>query len=253
MHGQMQARWSELQKAHPLHENQDVLFQHRTGNWEPATVKQVGPEPMSYICESPTGTTFRHNRKHIQATGMPDKQESHKSCLKRVETIQGTAKEVTRSPEAHITADADTAYFAETQGLKMLGTEPAQPEAVVRAPVPQPDAVSIPVDAVPAPIALPAAARQVTDREGEEDNQGHLSGSEREDNAEESLLTPDEKVASVVSPMAPETCRSADPDSGGEDHPSEDQPRRSRRKRRARICYQPFQRKSKDKQKNQAK
>ena len=124
----------------------------------------------------------------------------------------------------------------------MLETEPAQPEAV-RAPVP------IPVGVVPAPIALPAAAGQVTDREGEEDNQGHLSGSEREGNAEESLLTPDEHVTSVVSPMALETC----PDSGGEDHPGEDQPRRSRSKRRARICYQPFQRKSKDKQKNQAK
>ena len=72
----------------PLHENQDVLIQHRTGNWEPATLKQVGPEPRSYICETPAGTTFRCNRKHIQATGMPDKQESHKSCLKRMETTQ---------------------------------------------------------------------------------------------------------------------------------------------------------------------
>ena len=114
----------------PLHENQDVLIQHRTGNWEPATVIQVGPEPRSYICETPAGTTFRRNRKHIQATGMPDKQESHKSCLKRMETTQRTAKEVTWSPEAHITTDAETAYFAATQGLQMLGTEPAQPEAV---------------------------------------------------------------------------------------------------------------------------
>ena len=41
-----------------LHERQNVLIQHREGNWEPATVKQVGPEPRSYLCETKTGKTF---------------------------------------------------------------------------------------------------------------------------------------------------------------------------------------------------
>ena len=38
-----------------LHEKQNVLIKYRAGNWEPATVKQVGPEPRSYLCATKTG------------------------------------------------------------------------------------------------------------------------------------------------------------------------------------------------------
>ena len=42
----------------PLHERENVLIQHREGNWEPATVTQVGPEPRSYLCKTITGKVF---------------------------------------------------------------------------------------------------------------------------------------------------------------------------------------------------
>ena len=248
----------------PLHESQSVLIQHKEGNWEPATVKQVGPEPRSYLCETNTGKTFRRNRKHIQGTGMPDKQDCNKSCFKQKNTAQKTPKRVHWAEEAYITADAETAYFAATQGIDFLLTEPEQPEAAVLL-VSEADhseaAVPVQADAVPAPTLPPVAAASLDHSEGEEDNQSHLSGSEREGNAEESLLTPDEQVAGVVSAKTPEIRPSAVPDSGEEDqHPGDEehsgekeQPRRSRRQRK-KICYQPFaQRKSKQKQKSQAK
>ena len=56
----------------PLQENDNVLIQHKDGNWEPATIKQVGPEPRSYLCATLAGKVFRRNRKHIQPTGMPN-------------------------------------------------------------------------------------------------------------------------------------------------------------------------------------
>ena len=114
-----------------LHERQTVLIQHKDGNWEPAMVKQVGPEPRSYLCETNTGKTFRCNRKHIQATGMPDKQDCNKSCFKQKNTAQKTPKRVNWAEEAYITADAETAYFAATQGIDFLLTEQEQPEAAV--------------------------------------------------------------------------------------------------------------------------
>ena len=248
----------------PLHERQRVLIQHKEGNWEPATVKQVGPEPRSYLCETNTGKTFRRNRKHIQATGMPDKQDCNKSCFKQKNTAQKTPKRVKWAEEAYITADAETAYFAATQGIDFLLTEPEQSEAavlLVSEAGHSEAAVPVQADAVPAPTLPPVAAAYLDHSEGEEDNQSHLSGSEREGNAEESLLTPDEQVAGVVSAKTPEIRPSAVPDSGEEDqHPGDaehsgekEQPRRSRRQRK-KICYQPFaQRKSKQKQKSQAK
>ena len=238
----------------PLHEQQRVLIQHREGNWEPATVKQVGPEPRSYLCETPTGKTFRRNRKHIQSTGMPN---CNKTCLKQKTEAQTAPKRVNWAQEAYITADAETAYFAATQGIDLSVSEAEQPDAAVAA-IAAPIA---PDDAVAAPIQPPVAVLHLDHREGEEDDQSHHSDSEREGNAEESLLTPDEQVAGVVSAKAPETRPSAVPDSGEEDeHPEgeehsgeQEQPRRSRRKRK-KICYQPFaQRKSKPKQKSQAK
>ena len=51
-------RQHTVRELPPLHENQKVLIQHKQGNWEPATVKHVGPEPRSYICTTATGQTF---------------------------------------------------------------------------------------------------------------------------------------------------------------------------------------------------
>ena len=72
----------------------------------------------------------------------------------------------------------------------MSVSEAEQPDAAVTAvaaPIP-------PDDAVAAPIQPPVAVVNLDHREGEEDNQSHHSDSEREGNAKESLLTPDEQV-----------------------------------------------------------
>ena len=53
----------------PLHLKQNVLIQHKDGNWELATITQIGPEPRSYLCKTVTGKTLRRNRKHIRITG----------------------------------------------------------------------------------------------------------------------------------------------------------------------------------------
>ena len=42
----------------PLHLQQSVLIQHHSGNWEPATIQQIGPEPRSYLCTTNSGKVF---------------------------------------------------------------------------------------------------------------------------------------------------------------------------------------------------
>ena len=42
----------------PLHLQQSVLIQHRSGNWEPDTIQQIGPEPRSYLCTTNSGKVF---------------------------------------------------------------------------------------------------------------------------------------------------------------------------------------------------
>ena len=37
---------------------QSVLIQHHSGNWEPATIQQIGPEPRSYLCTTNSGKVF---------------------------------------------------------------------------------------------------------------------------------------------------------------------------------------------------
>ena len=162
------------------------------------------------------------------------------TCLKQKTEAQTAPKRVNWAQEAYITADAETAYFAATQGIDLSVSEAEQPDAAVAAVA----AVAAPIppdDAVATPIQPPVAVLHLDHREGEEDNQSHHSDSEREGNAEESLLTPDEQVTSVVSAKVPETRPSAVPDSGEEDeHPEgeehsgeQEQPRRKRKK----ICY----------------
>ena len=90
----------------------------------------------------------------------------------------------------------------------------------------------VPHHAVPALIEHTGAAGLQDNSYGEEDNQSHFSDSEREGNPEESLLTSDVQVDGVVSAKTPETRPSAE-----DEYPGEDQPRRSRRRRRERICY----------------
>ena len=231
---------------------------------------------------------------------MPDEQDSHQSCLKQTNATPKPPKAVKWSEEMQITTDAETAYFAATQGFHLMLTEEPKPVIPIPAvPMPadavqaereqpdsvpaddafpavreQPDSVSAD-DAFPAPIEPPSEAGLPDDSEGEQHNQSHLSGSEGEGKAEESLLTPDVQVDGVVSAKAPETCPSAEevhpgeeqprrsrrrrqsPSSEeehpGEEHSGEDQPRRSRRRRRERICYPSKQERRSRKQKSQAK
>ena len=56
-----------------------------------------------------------------------------------------------------------------------------------------------PIAAVAHAAPVPPAEPELPYAETDEDNQSHFSDSEQEGNAEESLLTPDEQVASVVS------------------------------------------------------
>ena len=109
----------------------------------------------------------------------------------------------------------------------------------------QPDSAD---DAFPALIEPPGEAGLQDDSEGEQDNQSHLSASEGEGKAEKSLLTSDVQVDDVVSAKASETCPSAE-----EEYPGEEQPRRSRRRRKERIYYPSKQERRSRKQKSQAK
>ena len=102
----------------------------------------------------------------------------------------------------YITADAEAAYYAATQGIQLHGavSQPNHPDPPFAAPEPAlPPVAAIPVPAVP------------TEAEGtDEDNQSHLSGSEGDGYAEASLLTPDEQDISVVPKQTLEKRPSAD-------------------------------------------
>ena len=175
----------------PLHESQSVLIQHKEGNWEPATVKQVGPEPevtcVRLTQEKHLGTTENTFKQQECQTS---KTATNPASNRRIQHRRHQ-KTVHWAEEAYITADAETAYFAATQGIDFLLEEPEQPEAAVLL-VSEADhseaAVPVQADAVPAPTLQPVAAAYLDHSEGEKDNQSHLSGSEREGNAEESLL-----------------------------------------------------------------
>ena len=193
---------TELQ---PLHLQQSVLIQHRDGNWEPATITQVGPEPRSYLCTTNGGKVFRRNRRHIRITGLPDQKDDKKTCLKTT-TTTAAKKSVRWSDDIYITVDAETAYSLATQGMQFFTDTPVSnptPALAAVAPVPPAPPQSVPV----APTTAPFAAEEETVEEeilhtetDDEDNQSHLSDSDRrEGNAEGSLLTPDEQVTSVVS------------------------------------------------------
>ena len=204
---------TELQ---PLHLQQSVLIQHRDGNWEPATISQIGPEPRSYLCTTNGGKVFRRNRRHIHITGLPDQKDDKKTCLKTTTTT--AAKESVRwSDDVHITVDAETAYSLATQGMQFFTetpeTNPTPPVAAV-APVPPTPPPPVPATTPRVPIAAepePAEAELPQAETDEEDNQSHLSDSDRrEGNAEESLLTPDEQVTGVVSQTL-ETCPECSP------------------------------------------
>ena len=88
-------------------------------------------------------------------------------------------------------------FFTETPE-----TNPTPPVAAV-APVPPAPPPPVPATTPTVPIAAvsePAEAEPPQAETDEEDNQSHLCYSDRrEDNAEGSLLTPDEQVTSVVS------------------------------------------------------
>ena len=196
-------RITELQ---PLHLQQSVLIQHPDGNWEPATISQVGPESRSYLCTTNGCKVFRRNRRHIHITGLPDQKDEKKTSLKT--TTTAAKKSIQWSDDVHVTVDTETVNTLATQEMQFFQqteTPECNPTPPIAAPVPlvpPPAPPCVPAAAVCAPIASePAVAEAeppnvVTD---EEDNQSHLSDSDsREGNAEGSLLTPDEQVTSVV-------------------------------------------------------
>ena len=193
---------TELQ---PLHLQQSVLIQHRDGKWEPATITQIGPEPRSYLCTMNGGKVFRRNRRHICITGLPDQKDDKKPCLKTT-TMIAAKKSVRWSDDVYITVDAETAYSLATQGMQFFTETPVSnptPPVAAVAPVPPAPPPSVPVAPATAPIAAEpetAEAEPLHAETDKEDNQSHLSDSDRrEGNAEGSLLTPDEQVTSVVS------------------------------------------------------
>ena len=126
-----------------------------------------------------------------------------------------------------------------TQGMQFFTetpeTNPTPPVAAV-APVPPTPPPPVPATTPRVPIAAepePAEAELPQAETDEEDNQSHLSDSDRrEGNAEESLLTPDKQVTGVVSQTL-------------ETHPECSPPvpttvcKRSRQKRNkvTRLCY----------------
>ena len=206
-HYNQQHRTVELPE---LHEQENVLIQHHNGNWEKAIITQCGPEPRSYLCTTLTGKVFRRNRRHIHQTGMPDAKPKAdqeavanplKSCIKKNKPTP-THKAVSWSDTVYITADAEAAYYAATQGIQLHGAvpQPNHPNPPSATPEPAlPPVAAIPVPAVP------------TEVEGtDEDNQSHLSGSEGDGYAEESFLTPDEQDIGVVPKQTLEKCPSAD-------------------------------------------
>ena len=100
-------------------------------------------------------------------------------------TTTAAKKSVRWSDDVYITVDAESAYSLATQGIQLFQSQTTanNPNAAVAPVAPVPAAVAVPV---------PPAEPEVPYAETDEDNQSHFSDSEREGNAEESLLTPDE-------------------------------------------------------------
>ena len=158
-------------------------------------------------------------------------------------TTTAAKKSVRWSDDVYITVDAESAYSLATQGIQLF-----QPQTTANNPI----AAVAPVAPVPAAVAVPVppAEPEVPYAETDEDNQSHFSDSEREGNAEESLLTPDEQVTGVVSQTLethPECSTSTT--STEQDGPAKAAPRRSRRKR-TKVCYQPFKQRNQRAKKN---
>ena len=122
------------------------------------------------------------NRKHIQATGLPDKQAVTNPASNREYSTEDTKKSQLgrRSLPPQLMQKQFT--LLQQQGIDFLLTEPEQPEAAVLL-VSEADhsetAVPMQANAVPAPTLPPVAAAYLDHSDGEEDNQSHLSGSER--------------------------------------------------------------------------
>ena len=205
------------------------------GNLLQSAKLDLNPE---VTCAQPMlGKVFRRNRRHIRITGLPDQKPEKKTSFKT--TTTAAKKSVRWSDDVHVTVNAETAYTLATQGMQFfqqtetLECNPTPPIAAPVPPVPPPAPPSVPA----APESVPTVAESATQEAellnaatDEEDNQSHLSDSDRrEGNAEASLLTPDEQVTSVVS----QTLKT---------HPKcspTPAPKRSRQKRKkvTRLCY----------------
>ena len=190
------------------------------------------------MCTTNSGKVFRRNRRQIHKTGLPDQKDKLQPS-----TTTAAKKSVRWSDDVYITVDAESAYSLATQGIQLFQSQTTanNPIAAVAPVAPVPAAVAVPV---------PAAEPEVPYAETDEDNQSHFSDSEREGNAEESLLTPDEQVTGVVSQTLethPECSTSTT--STEQDAPAKAAPRRSRRKR-TKVCYQPFKQRNQRAKKN---
>ena len=115
-----------------------------------------------------------------------------------------------------------------------------------------PIAAVTPVVLAAVAVPVPPAEPEVPYAETDEDNQSHFGDFKREGNAEESLLTPDEQGAGVVSQTL-ETCpeHSSSTTPTEQDAPAKAAPRRSRRKR-TKVCYQPFKQMNQRAKKNRS-
>ena len=98
-----------------------------------ATVTEVGPQPRSYTCTTPSGKAFHHNRHQIQPTGLPDEQlttppDEWQSTTLKSAMKMSSRKKIRWSDKVNITVDAETAYYTATQHAEIFAiTDDAEP------------------------------------------------------------------------------------------------------------------------------
>ena len=75
IHDRLAHRQNQQKKYHdqgtrelsPLLRGQRVSVEDQiTGKWAPAIIKDICPEPRSYLIETPNGNTYRRNRRHLR-------------------------------------------------------------------------------------------------------------------------------------------------------------------------------------------
>ena len=98
-------------------------MQHRDGNWEPATITQIGPEPRSYLYTTTNKKVFCRNRKYIQKSWSARYTTTRPTPLLETGTIQQLPQKHIWPSDIHITVDAYTAYFAVIAGIQFISDD----------------------------------------------------------------------------------------------------------------------------------